>query len=307
MNYKLVGTKYWKSYFGDLKCFDRISFIDIISRVDSTLREFKEYSSGALISFNEEYEDIPEMKELYDKFNKENSTNRITFWPEGRSPFAYKYTSKLIGSTSNYQNRDGQIVPPFERKDIYQSHVLKEKTGQIDPDYLYLAIPYEFISEYMVKTNNNWNMDIAKKFIREVKDWDDIESIDKLIDEYDKKYLNWNHDFPIFGFMSILKNGLLFPNIAFSGGVKKNGVGFNKILSDGTHRLFMPAMSGSDYPMFVQVPKNQTKFSLKTPMDIFKNKTYLKIDVDLENKKYEIFLNNHERESTKIGVVIGDL
>ena len=74
MNYKLVGTKYWKSYFGDLKCFDRISFIDIISRVDSTLREFKEYSSGALISFNEEYEDIPEMKELYDKFNKENST-----------------------------------------------------------------------------------------------------------------------------------------------------------------------------------------------------------------------------------------
>ena len=78
----------------------------------------------------------------------------------------------------------------------------------------------------MVKTNNNWNMDIAKKFIREVKDWDDIESIDKLIDEYDKKYLNWNHDFPIFGFMSILKNGLLFPNIAFSGGVKKNGVGF---------------------------------------------------------------------------------
>ena len=88
----------------------------------------------------------------------------------------------------------------------------------------------------------------------------DIESIDKLIDEYDKKYLNWNHDFPIFGFMSILKNGLLFPNIAFSGGGKKNGVGFNKILSDGTHRLFMTAMSGSDYPMFVQVPKNQTKF-----------------------------------------------
>ena len=42
MNYKLVGTKYWKSYFGDLKCFDRISFIDIISRIDSTLREFKE-------------------------------------------------------------------------------------------------------------------------------------------------------------------------------------------------------------------------------------------------------------------------
>ena len=298
MNYKLVGTKYWKSYFGDLKCFDRISFIDIISRIDSTLREFKEYySSGALISFKEEYEDIPEMKELYDKFNKENSTNRITFWPEGRSPFAYKYTSKLIGGTSNYQIRDGQIVPPFERKDIYQSHVLKEKTGQIDPDYLYLAIPYEFISEYMVKTNNNWNMDIAKKFIREVKDWDDIESIDKLIDKYDKKYLNWNHDFPIFGFMSIFKNGLLFPNITFSCGPH-----YNKILDSGTHRLFMTAMSGSDFPMFVQIPKNKIRFSLISVMNIFKDETQLRIDVDLENKEYVLFLDKKDK-SSKLGLV----
>ena len=77
MNYKLHGTKFWKSHFRDLKCFDRISFIDIISRIDFTLKEFKEYKSGALIQYKEEYANIPEMKELYDTFNKENSTKHL--------------------------------------------------------------------------------------------------------------------------------------------------------------------------------------------------------------------------------------
>lgn len=301
MNYKLHGTKFWKSHFRDLKCFDRISFIDIISRIDFTLKEFKEYKSGALIQYKEEYANIPEMKELYDTFNKENSTNRITFWPEGRSPFEYKYTSELIGSTSNYQVRDGQVCPPHEKKDLYKFHVLKENNNIIESDYLYLTIPYEFIVEYMEKTNNNWNVDISKKFIREVKDWDNIESIDKLIDKYDKKYLNWNHDFPIFGFMSILKSGLLFPNITFSCGPHGN-----KILDSGTHRLFMTAMSGSDFPMFVQIPKNRTKISFLSTTAIFKNESRLKIDVDLENKKYEIFLNKNDK-CTKIGAVKGVL
>ena len=64
----------------------------------------------------------------------------------------------------------------------------------------------------------------------------------------------------------------------------------------------MTAMSGSDFPMFVQIPKNKIRFSLISVMNIFKDETQLRIDVDLENKEYGLFLDKKDK-STKLGLV----
>ena len=56
------------------------------------------------------------MKSLYKKYNIDthddsemNQNNQICFYPYGRNPFEYKY-NELIGSTSNYQVRDGYQI-----------------------------------------------------------------------------------------------------------------------------------------------------------------------------------------------------
>ena len=288
---ELKGTKYWKSHFSDLKQFDTISLLEILYRINATLSEFNEYQGGSLIWYNEKYKDIPEMKDLYNKFNKDNSKHQVCFWPEGKPLFREKYTSKLIGSTSNYQIRDLAIKSPFEHLDIYKHHFKEILNNKIEPNYLYISIPNQIIVDYMEKTNNGWDMEIPRKFISQINDWNDLKEIETKIDEFDKKYPNWNHDFPILGFRSVLQNGLLFPNTSFR---------TDSILVAGTHRLFMCGMSGNDYPMLFPIPKGKRNFTLKSNRKIFKNNTHLIINIDLDKKQYELFLDDKKIGEVKV-------
>ena len=202
-----------------------------------------------------------------------------------------KYTNDLIGSTCNYQFRDLAVKSPFEHLDIYNSHYKQILDNKIEPNYLYMSIPNQIIVDYMEKTNNNWSMEIPRKFISQINDWNDLKEIETKIDEFDKKYLNWNHDFPILTYRSILLNGLVFPNTNFF---------TNKFLTAGTHRLFMCGMSGYDYPMFTQIPKNQRCFRTKSSHSIFKNNTHLIINIDLDKKQYELFLDDKKIGEVKV-------
>jgi len=286
-----VEIKYWKSHFSDLKEFDMISLHELLYRIDATLNEFDEYQRGSLIWYNEKYKDISEMNDLYSKFNKDNSESQVCFWPEGKPLFREKYTNDLIGSTCNYQFRDLAVKSPFEHLDIYNSHFKQILDNKIEPNYLYMSIPNQIIVDYMEKTNNDWSMEIPRKFISQINDWNDLKEIETKIDEFDKKYPNWNHDFPILGFKSVLQNGLLFPNTTFKLG---------KILVAGTHRLFMCGMSGNDYPMFIQIPKGKTQFKVKSIRPIFKNNTHLKVNIDLDKKQYELFLDDKKIGEVKV-------
>jgi len=287
MDYKLTGTNYWKSHFNDLKQFDRVGLHEVLYRVDATIKEF-DYHNGALIAPKDSYNDISEMKDLYDKFNGEE-TGQVCFYPDGKSPFRKNYTSKLIDSTSNYQIRDGHIKSPIEHLDLYTNYFKRKENLEISSRFLYLSIPHKFVSEYMIQTNNGWDMTIPKKFINEINNWDDIEYINEVIDEYDKKYENWNHDFPIMNFISIMKNGLLFPNLTFKG---------NGILDGGTHRLFMCGMTENDYPMLLLPPYNKTRFQVNSMRDIFGGE--LVLDIDLENKKCIMYVDESEIGEVKV-------
>ena len=284
-----MEIKYWKPHFSDLEQFDTISLHEFLYRIDATLKEFENYNKGSLIWYNEEYKDIPEMNDLYNKFNKDNSKRQVCFWPEGQPQFRKKYTSKLIGSTSNYQIRDLAVKSPIEHLDIYKHHFKETLNNKIEPNYLYMSIPNQVIVDYMEKTNNDWSMEIPIQFISQINDWNDSKEIETKVDEFDKKYPNWNHDFPILGFRSVLQNGLLFPNVTFN---------LEKILVAGTHRLFMCGMSGNDYPMFIQIPKDKNSFVVKSNKPIFKNNTHLIMNINVDKKQYELCL-----EDKKIGEV----
>ena len=163
--------------------------------------------------------------------------------------------------------------------------------NKIESEYLYMSIPNQVIVDYMYKTNNDWSMEIPRKFISQINDWNDLKEIETKIDEFDKKYPNWNHDFPILGFKSVLQNGLLFPNTNFH---------LNKFLVAGTHRLFMCGMSGNDYPMLLQIPKEQKQFKVKSVGGIFKNNTHLIMNIDLDKKQYELFLDDKKIGEVKV-------
>ncbi len=283
VKFKLSGTKFWKPHFSDIQQFSKVSLPELLYRVDSTLKEFKNYNKGALIYYREEYEDIPEMKYLYEKFNKDNSNTQVCFRHSGKPLFAGRYSSDLIGSTSNWQIRDASIKSPFEHLDLYTSHFQQIYNNKIEKEYLYISLPNSFIFEYMEQTNNLWDMKIPKQFISEIDDWDDLNNLEKKVADYDKKYPNWNHDFPILGFRSVLKNGLLFPNTTFR---------VNRILVAGSHRLFMCGMSGNDYPMFIQIPKGKREFEAHTYVPIFKNKTNLRLEINLDENRYQLFLDD---------------
>jgi len=287
---ELKGTRYWKPHFSDLKQFDTISLHELLYRVDATLKEFENYDDGSLIWYNEDYKDIPEMKDLYTKYNKDNSKSQVCFLIDEKH-FSHKYTSEKIGSTANYQGRDSILKSPFEHLDLYEHYFQKINNNTIEPNYLYISIPNQIIVDYMEKTNNGWDMEIPRKFISQINDWNDLKEIETKIDEFDKKYPNWNHDFPILGYRSILLNGLVFPNTNFFA---------TKFLTAGTHRLFMCGMSGYDYPMFIQIPKNQRCFRIKSVDGIFKNNTHLIMNIDLDKKQYELFLDDKKIGEVKV-------
>ena len=134
-------------------------------------------------------------------------------------------------------------------------------------------------------------MEIPRKYISQINDWNDLKEIETKIDEFDKKYPNWNHDFPILGFKSVLQNGLLFPNTNFF---------TDKFLVAGTHRLFMCGMSDNDYPIFLQIPKGQKQFRVKSVDSIFKNNTHLIMNIDLDKKQYELFLDDKKIGEVKV-------
>jgi hypothetical protein len=286
-----MEVKYWKQHFSDLKEFDRISLHELLYRVNATFREFEDYTRGSLIHYDERYKDIPEMKDLYKKFNVDNSENQVCMYPEGQPLFREKYGNNRIGGTCNYQFRDGALKSPFEHLCLYEHHYQQLFNNKIESEYLYVSIPNQVIVDYMYKTNNDWSMEIARKFISQINDWNDLKEIETKIDEFDKKYENWNHDFPILTFRSILLNGLVFPNTNFF---------VNKFLVAGTHRLFMCGMCGYDYPMFLQIPKGQKQFKVKSVDSIFKNNTHLIVNIDLDKKQYELFLDDKKIGEVKV-------
>tara|TARA_R100000908_G_C3753326_1_gene147723 strand:- start:404 stop:1336 length:933 start_codon:yes stop_codon:yes gene_type:complete len=298
-------TKFFTEDFDDINPFDRLPCLNLLDRIYNTFTKVPYFKGGTFIIEDEEHYSNPKMKEVYERYNKDgirpHNNKLICVYPWGHSPFAHKYDSIHIESytgakTCNYQVRDGAVFSPFQTLNLYDRHYKLLEDSLIEDDLLYFFIPSELIINYLKETNNGWDMKIPARFISQVKDWDDIYSIDKLIDNFDSKYENWNHDFPIWAFRSVLQKGLIMPSTNFYS---------TKILPYGTHRLFMCGECGYDYPVFTQIPKNTKKWELSTPTPTWKGTNGLSrlvVKIDLNCHEINFYLRDETSEK-KIGVI----
>ena len=62
----------------------------------------------------------------------------------------------------------------------------------------------------------------------------------------------------------------------------------------------MCGMSGNDYPMFIQIPKDKNSFVVKSNKPIFKNNTHLVMKINLDKKQYELFLDDKKIGEVKV-------
>ena len=104
-----------------------------------------------------------------------------------------------------------------------------------------------------------------------------------MVDEYDIKYPDWNHDFPINGFMQMRKDGLLFPAVWTQ---------TDKLMYHSFHRLTMTSFNQMNFPFIIPIPFGTKKWVAQSKDTNFFNEgeyKYLNFYFDLDKKetKYE--------------------
>tara|TARA_B100001971_G_C18252046_1_gene579029 strand:+ start:1885 stop:3000 length:1116 start_codon:yes stop_codon:yes gene_type:complete len=281
--YKNSGVRYWKDYFNDLNPFDEIHLDDMLDRFKKTLKSFefdkpnytpgnlfKEYQGNFFIPIlKREHLKVSGLRRLHEKFNHPSCVvndemdprgisytgqKRIAFPGYGNSPYRRDdfYDKPPLKGNCHQNFKDGMIRPGLNISNWHE--IMKNvENKKLTENFIYLEIPHEIITEHMQLNHNNLNLKIPKQFVEEVEskdpNWDDTERTNRIIRKYDEKYSGWNFDFPIFGYTSIKKFGLLMPTFYFWG----------RIFRNGTHRVYNASLSKSDFPTFVNIPSLETE------------------------------------------------
>lgn len=260
---------------------------------------FKKYNHFDIIPYTQVIED-------YIEVNTSLKPNHETFgWNE--RPINSEVDKLTDGA--NWQGYDPMyfnIDPVGEKVLMAKADVISMDMNGVGKDwdhFIYLELPFELINKHMTQMHDNSDVAIAREFIRVVEatelGWatDNWKSIEK---EFDSKYpaistytdfyethsvLKWKQDFDIHQYISLKKEGILFPicyNDKYS------------MLRRGTHRAVLLAMTNSDIPIFLQYPNTtldtKIKYTVTTPE--FFGSSALEMEVDVENKKLEFKINS---------------
>lgn len=261
MEFKQSEVRYWGNNFTKYNNFDIVDYQEVVDVYIKTSNE---------------------LKPNYDKFG----------WNE--RPINTKVDK--VDENANWRGYD----PVYFNIDPTNESIVMAKADVISMDmygvgetwdkFIYLTLPYELINNYMTNLHDNDDVTIAREFITEVENtvgwdgdqWKEIEAkYDKIYPEtstYTDMYethtcIKWKQDFDIRQYISIKKNGLLFP------------ICYNEtyhMLRRGTHRAVLLAMTKSDVPIFLQLPKEK-EYRVNTPK--FFGGKHLQMYVDIPNKK----------------------
>ena len=90
--------------------------------------------------------------------------------------------------------------------------------------------------------------------------------------------IKWKQDFDIRQYISIKRKGLLFP-ICYNS--------MYHMLKRGTHRAVLLAMTKSDVPIFLQVPKEKN-YEVLTPKFFGGKKLKMKVNLDKKKLSYSL-------------------
>lgn len=291
---------WWKKgFFDDLKPFDVLPLENVLERYQGALATFPEYEHQVKDGFfflgirSKDLSD-PDVKYFHEKFN--SPTCDLSIRPRKKISLVYRpgrnfskpeyHTPEAIkfeGGTSNYNGRDGQIRGGWATPEIEEFHIKPVREGKLTGDWIYLHIPHQILYNFLDTTSNGVPLREAKKFVQEVENtvgWDDFDKVKEIEKEYDKKYPDWSHDFPINGYAQMQKEGLLFPAVWWN----------YQILAGHTyHRMVMTSFNKIDFPFILPVPaKLQNKWYACSRFDtfLFNNEPhYLTALIDRDNEK----------------------
>jgi len=298
--------KWWKGIFDDLKPYDKLSMDNVLDRYHRGMQSFDEFAGsingGAFfVNIHESHLKHSELAEFHRKYNSPhcNTTDFKTdglLEPRKKLLFSLKENKNFVkpeygeikfkGNTSNYNGRDGQIRGGFATPSIFEYYYQPKIENKITGEWLYQEIPHELIYNNLKTTNNGVDISISKQFVKKITNsvgWDDINEVKKVVDEYDIKYPDWNHDFPINGFMQMRKDGLLFPAVWTQ---------TDKLMYHSFHRLTMTSFNQMNFPFIIPIPFGTKKWVAQSKDTNFFNEgeyKYLNFYFDLDKKetKYE--------------------
>jgi len=289
----------WKSKtFSDLKNFDTVTYDNLLTRtkqalIDINAKEFwTQHKSGrAFLQIDTDNFTDPELLYLANKYN-----SPITPYPTNTQIVLHQYKPKYSkdrytveenkhifeGLTSNVNNRDGFIVGGFSEIDAHSTYIVQKRNKTFTGDWIYLELPYQYVYDYMVKSINSVPLRTTKRFIEEVDKtigWNNEAKLKELVEDYDVKYPDWNHDFPINSFVQVKKEGLIFPCQWW------NPI---TIASNATHRMIMMGYNKYDIPFITQIPYKHPHAwysQSRDPMFYYDSKwQYLTLYVDRVNE-----------------------
>ena len=304
--HKRNGVKFWKPFFNDLKPFDTLDIEEVLQRYKNTIQSFgkcieEENIGHYFLRVTKEQLIEPRVKKLHSKFNHKNTDldnlQIIKFEGYGKRVFTQDYDNNFLKShsgrnsigTPNFQLRDGKVTPGFGTWN-WKEYFERVDKGLTSRENIYLEIPYKIIEDNLALLEGT-DVSIIKKFISEIEltkeGWNDIESVNKVIKEYDSIWKDWNFEFPILSYTSVKRDGLLFPILgAFSA---------NSFPGNGLHRFAMSAFAKSDVP-FILPKSKEKRYYIRSKFRDYKKLdneyTYLLLDVDTESKTITFYLSS---------------
>lgn len=261
MEFKQSKVQYWGDEFTKYTPFDLVDYTEVINSYSNTAKKLEE-----------KYQKQGRVERPINSDNEE--LKQDAFW-NGFPPVYYNIDVE----------NDGTIMA---KADVYSMNMAG--LGESWSRFIYITLPYELINKYMTNLHDNDDVSIIRRFVKEVEltvGWEG-EEWKEVQDKYDMLYpetstltdyfgtytfIKWRQDFDIKQYISIKKNGLLFP-------ICYNSSKF--MLRRGTHRAVLLAMTESDVPIFLQYPEKE-QFKVITP-NFFGGKE-LEMHVDVIKKK----------------------
>lgn len=269
-------VRYWKEAFKTFNHFDIVTY-------DAVVDKYLEVNNG----LKAEYEDFG--------WNERPINSEIDELTPGANWEGYDPKYFSIGPSGE------PIVKA--KADVISMDMIG--LGKDWSHFIYLELPYELVNNYMTNMHDNDDVSILRAFIETVENsprgWetDNYKRIEKEFDDifpetstYTDMYethtcIKWKQDFDIQQYISIKKNGILFP-ICYNS--EKH------MLRRGTHRAVLLAMTKSDIPIFLQYPgidiDTNKVYKVYTP-EFFKGGA-LTMEVDVTNKRLKFSINSKE-------------
>ncbi len=303
--------KWWKGIFNDLKPYDNMSMDSVLDRYHRGMKSFDEYQGyyDEGYFFVNIHESQLKYNELYNYHKKYNSPTCDTknfnlhgnyYEPVKKIGYSlrqhknfdkaeYHSTLKFKGQTSNYNGRDGQIRGGFATPSLYEYYYKPKVDKKITGEWIYQEIPHSLIYNNLKTTTNRADIEYSKQFVKEVTStigWDNIDEVKKIVEQYDNKYPDWSHDFPINGFMQMRKEGILFPAV---------WTFFRKLVYHSFHRMIMTSFNEMNFPFIIPVPYGMRKWTGQSLEPNFYNEgsfKYLNFHFNLDTKITEFEFSN---------------